>query len=105
MFPSHNTNAMVKARWSCWQPCRFTCVLTLQIGGLRSFILSKLSSLGRQVDVLHFLILLASHVLPQTGAGIEFIAWQSCYLRLVNFLDVAHEHLCSCERGYEHICK
>lgn len=87
------------------QPFLAVCISTLRIGGLNQFILSKLSSLGRQVDVLHFIILLASHILPQRSAGIEFIAQQSSYLRLVNFLDVAHEHLCSCERGYENICE
>lgn len=57
--------------------------LPLQIIGLSSCILSKLNSLGRQVDVLHFLILLASHVLPQTGAGIKFIACRAVILGLL----------------------
>lgn len=109
---SHSFCASVTQHWcrENWtemvvQPCCFLCISAVQIGGLSWCFLSKLSSLGRQADALHFLTLLASHVLPRSGAGIEFIARQHCYLKPVNFLDGAHEHLCLCERGYENICE
>ena len=74
-------------------------------GWVKSMFSEQVKFSRQTVDVLHFLILLASRVLPRSGAGIEFIARQSCFLELGNFLDGAHEHLCLCERGYENICK